>query len=83
MHVEDLIGVQRALGFRYEDGRVGHYQWICPPCRRALVAIAQGRTWGREVAARSSAEAPPTPTLANPGSGSGPLGSEDRSNFHP
>src|SRR5262245_1959779 len=44
MHVEDLIGVQRRLGFRYEDdGPVAHYQWICPPCRRALVAIAQGR----------------------------------------
>jgi hypothetical protein len=81
MHVEDLIGVQRALGFRYDvEGGIGHYQWICPPCKRALVAIAQGRAWGREAPARTSA---PMPQLASRGLGSGPLGSEDRDNFHP
>jgi hypothetical protein len=45
MHVEDLITVERQLGYRYElsadDG--DHYQWICPRCRRAMLAIAQGR----------------------------------------
>ncbi len=42
MHVEDLIAVERDLGYRYEidDGPVPHYQWICPACRRALVCLA-------------------------------------------
>jgi len=84
MHVDDLIDVQHALGFRFEDdGQVAHYQWICPPCRRALVAIAQARSFGRELAARVPGQPTPTPAYANPGVGSGPLGSEDRSNFHP
>jgi hypothetical protein len=84
MHVDDLIDVERALGFRYEDdGRVEHYQWICPPCRRALVAIAQARSFGRELATRAPGQSAPTPAFVNPGLGSGPLGSEDRSNFHP
>jgi hypothetical protein len=45
MHVEDLIKVQRELGYRYETGddQVEHYQWICPRCRRALLALAQGK----------------------------------------
>jgi hypothetical protein len=45
MHVEDLITVQRQLGYRYEiDGaRPPHYQWICPACRRALVCVAHTR----------------------------------------
>jgi hypothetical protein len=82
MHVEDLIGVQRELGFRYEDdGPAGHYQWICPPCRRALVVVAQGRTFGRETVPREARV--PTPAHANPGVGSGPLGREDHENFHP
>lgn len=43
MHVEDLIVVEEQLGFDYrlEDG--GHYQRVCPRCRRAMLAIAQGR----------------------------------------
>lgn len=50
MQVEDLIEVQRRLGYRYEiqDGPVEHYQRICPRCRRLLPAIAQGRLWGLE-----------------------------------
>jgi hypothetical protein len=83
MHVDDLVGVQRQLGFRYEDGRVGHYQWICPPCRRALLVIAQGRAWNREHASADLDRPTPQPALANPGLGSGPLGIEDRANFHP
>jgi hypothetical protein len=49
LHVEDLIGVERALGYSYEvdDPAVGHYQWICPPCRRKLLALSQGRLWDR------------------------------------
>jgi hypothetical protein len=46
MHVEDLIEVERKLGFRYElEGEAEHYQWICPRCRRAMLALAQGRMW--------------------------------------
>src|SRR6266545_4893630 len=49
MHVEDLIEVERKLGFRYEmSNGVGHYQWICPKCRRAMMALAQGRLWREE-----------------------------------
>jgi hypothetical protein len=47
VHVEDLIHTEKALGYRYEipNSPVEHYQWICPPCRRAMFAAAQGRLW--------------------------------------
>lgn len=47
MHVEDLIEVERRLGYRYElaDETVAHYQWICPRCRRKLLAVAQANLW--------------------------------------
>ncbi|HMX28581.1 MAG TPA: MFS transporter [Blastocatellia bacterium] len=46
MHVNDLIEVERQLGFRYElQNEAEHYQRICPRCRRSLLAIAQGRLW--------------------------------------
>jgi hypothetical protein len=47
MHVEDLIDVEHQLGYRYEleDSQVTHYQWICPRCRRLLLAIAQANEW--------------------------------------
>jgi hypothetical protein len=47
MHVEDLIEVERRLGYRYETpGASGeHYQRICPRCRRVLPALAQARLW--------------------------------------
>src|SRR5262245_13447169 len=49
MHVEDLIEVERKLGFSYEmSNKAGHYQWICPKCRRAMLALAQGRLWRGE-----------------------------------
>ncbi len=43
--VRDLIQVERELGFDYtlEDG--GHYQEVCPKCRRALFGLAQGALW--------------------------------------
>ena len=85
MHVEDLIEVQRALGFRYEiEGEDGHYQWICPRCRRTSVAIAQGRLWqGHRGGAPLEGAGPlPRPTHANPGLGEGPLGEEDAAGFH-
>lgn len=50
LHVEDLITVERDLGYHYElpekvgDG-LDHYQRICPKCRRTLFALAQGGLW--------------------------------------
>ena len=47
MHVDDLIEVERQLGYQYEttSGPIEHYQRICPRCRRLLPALAQGRLW--------------------------------------
>ena len=54
MHVSDLIQVERELGYRYEIDQPGleHYQWICPPCRRAMFALAQGSADGAAGAGR-------------------------------
>jgi len=58
--VEDLIEVERQLGYRYElsGGAVDHYQRICPRCRRAMLAIAQGQLWeaAREPAGQRDTE---------------------------
>jgi nitrate/nitrite transporter NarK len=43
--VRDLTVVERELGFRYELGDGGHYQDVCPRCRRALFGLAQGAVW--------------------------------------
>lgn len=89
MHVEDLIGVEAELGYDYrvDDPSVEHYQWICPPCRRTSLALAQGRMWagvrGGHLIDTPSGEPLPTPEHANPGRGEGPLGVEDATNFHP
>jgi hypothetical protein len=47
MQVEDLITVEKQLGYRYEagDSPEDHYQWTCPQCRRLLVGLAQGSLW--------------------------------------
>ena len=58
MHVEDLICVERDLGYSYDmpGDPAGHYQFVCPRCRRLGMALAQGRLWqagrGREVTER-------------------------------
>jgi hypothetical protein len=88
MHVEDLIEVEKRLGYHYEipGSDVEHYQWICPPCRRASFATAQGLLWrGRRGGhALDTGGAPlPMPRHVNRGAGEGPLGSEDAENFHP
>jgi NNP family nitrate/nitrite transporter-like MFS transporter len=45
MQVSDLQQVLDELGLNYHlDGSVGHYQHVCPPCRRKLLALNQGRT---------------------------------------
>lgn len=58
MHIDDLIRVERQLGYRYElsgeDAPADHYQRICPACRRAGLALAQGGLWAEE--GRSSRE---------------------------
>jgi nitrate/nitrite transporter NarK len=43
--VRDLTVVEQELGFRYELADGGHYQEICPKCRRALFGLAQGALW--------------------------------------
>ena len=89
MHVEDLIEVERQLGYRYEmpSTATEHYQWICPPCRRASLAAAQGRLWsgrrGGGVLEAAASPLLPMPRYVNPGERQGPLGSEDAANFHP
>jgi hypothetical protein len=45
MMIRDLKQVERDLGFSYEMADGGHYQEICPRCRRALYALAQGAAW--------------------------------------
>jgi len=88
LHVEDLIEVERQLGFRYEipGGDAGHYQWICPPCRRVSMAAAQGLLWyGRRGGAPLGGPRPllPMPVYVNGTRGAGPLGEEDEKNLHP
>ena len=97
MHVEDLIRTEHALGYQYEipGSDVGHYQWICPACRRTMVALAQGRLWqtqrspALEGAVTYGAEPNGAgevqlamPMYVNPALGEGPLGTEDAVNFH-
>jgi hypothetical protein len=65
MHVEDLILVERQLGYRYELPNAAgtgpsHYQEFCPRCRRAALAIAQGRLW-QAVSAEPPGAAPSAP----------------------
>jgi hypothetical protein len=88
MHVEDLIEVERRLGYRYDipGSAAEHYQWICPPCRRASYGVAQTLIWRDRrggVVLDPSGPRPPMPRYANRGTGEGPLGPEDAGNFHP
>ena len=84
MHVNDLIQIEGELGYRYEiEGNpdVNHYQKICPRCRRALLALAQG-SLRTSIPVFAAALPLPMPHYANPGAGEGPLGEEDARNFH-
>jgi hypothetical protein len=88
LHVEDLIQVEQALGYRYEvqSGSTAHYQWICPPCRRAMLAQAQAGLWRAARGAMTldgDLSASAMPSYVNPAFGEGPLGDEDKTNFHP
>lgn len=44
VHIDDLIAVERELGYQYElpNHPSGHYQHVCPACRRKMLALAQG-----------------------------------------
>lgn len=46
-HVKDLIQVEAELGYHYDmPGQPGgHYQHICPACRRKVLALAQHAVW--------------------------------------
>lgn len=86
LHAEDLIKVEKQLGYNFEirNSPIEHYQWICPPCRRALVALAQGQLWqGLSLEGMDFGVVIPTPMIGNAGLDQGPLGEEDRKNFHP
>lgn len=84
LHVEDLINVEKKLGYSYEvPGEIAHYQWICPACRRVSVALAQGALWTNEHGDDVLGEATTVmPRLGNPHLGAGPLGAEDEGNLH-
>lgn len=65
--VRDLAVVERQLGFRYElrTDKTGHYQEICPRCRRALFGLAQGAMWRAEPTP-NDASSPASLTMENP-----------------
>ena len=82
MHAEDLIEVERQLGFHYEMRRTRHrtlpVDLPAVPARAARPGA--GRSSGGASAAasrRARRPAPVTPAHANPGLGEGPLGDED------
>jgi hypothetical protein len=55
--VRDLITVEQELGFRYELPDDGHYQEVCPKCRRALFGLSQAALWQQYLNARDEREA--------------------------
>lgn len=75
MHVEDLIEVERQLGYRYElpGSEVEHYQWICPSCRRALLGLAQGMIGTNSLPRQAGGVIPLSETCSNLGRHSGGL----------
>jgi hypothetical protein len=55
MMIDDLATVEKQLGFHYELSPTqtsGHYQQVCPQCRRALFGLAQGALWQRALTNR-------------------------------
>src|SRR5687768_948174 len=47
--LRDLTTVERELGFAYEMPGGGHYQQVCPKCRRALFGLSQGALWSADL----------------------------------
>ena len=59
LHIEDLKEVEQALDIRYQLPGGGHYQDVCPACRRKSLALAQDATWreqGTRVAVASGSK---------------------------
>lgn len=53
--IEDMKQVEKDLGFSYQieiEGG-GHYQDICPRCRRGLFGLAQGAIWSQHLSERA------------------------------
>jgi hypothetical protein len=44
LHMDDLKSVQASLGIAYATS-AGHYQDVCPACRRKMIALAQDSLW--------------------------------------
>jgi NNP family nitrate/nitrite transporter-like MFS transporter len=57
MMVRDLTTVERELGFAYEMPGGGHYQQVCPKCRRALFGLSQGALWSADLNDRQNVAA--------------------------
>ena len=55
--MRDLMVVERELGFRYDLPDGGHYQEVCPRCRRALFGLAQDELWRQYAHGRGEGEA--------------------------
>jgi hypothetical protein len=55
--VSDLAVVEQELGFQYGLPDGGHYQHVCPRCRRALFGLAQGELWRQFLNVRNEREA--------------------------
>jgi hypothetical protein len=55
--IRDLTVVEQELGFHFELPDGGHYQHVCPKCRRALFGLAQGALWQHYLNARNEREA--------------------------
>jgi hypothetical protein len=46
MHIDDLKQVERELGIAFTSSR-GHYQDVCPSCRRKNLALTHDALWNR------------------------------------
>jgi hypothetical protein len=44
IQIEDLMKVEQQLGYRYQLAE-GHYQQVCPACRRKMMILSQGVLW--------------------------------------
>jgi hypothetical protein len=57
VQIDDLVVVEKELGYRYDGpGGAGHYQYVCPACRRKLLALAQGRLWSSSSSSSSESD---------------------------
>ncbi|MEO6811967.1 MAG: hypothetical protein ABI353_22895 [Isosphaeraceae bacterium] len=45
LHVADLKAVEAKLGIDFRLGAQGHYQDVCPPCRRKNLGLVQDSLW--------------------------------------